>query len=260
MWDLPAQPKTEPQPAVAQLPRIGVTIATPLRYFPSDPKEQVAFLAKNLPQIGRVLRELHDHPFYSFEFVAAVGGICKARNSCVGEFLKTDDKWLLWWDDDLYPDDPSAAVLRLLSHKQPIVGALYCRRAKKPVYACTFMPAAELQTNPLAEGLLQVVELGGGFTLIHRKVYEELHRLFVTDVKEGGQTIQYVERESGEAITGFYQQRVYDRDFPPEDYFFNYLCRCAKIGILVDTKLKIPHRNSDGTMYPTDWPAVPGVD
>ena len=102
--------------------RIGVMIATPLRHFHG---------VEDLPkQIGRTIRELsqrEDAQGYEFEFMAICGGLCSARNLAIHEFLKSDCTWLLPWDADLHePNGKEAdAILRLLSHRQPIVGGLY---------------------------------------------------------------------------------------------------------------------------------------
>lgn len=241
---------------------IGVMIATPFRHFPHNSALpiQTAYLAGNAPAIGRTLRELATRPDaqgYRFEFAAAIGGLCRARNNLVSEFLKSANQLLLWWDQDL--DATADHVLRALAHRQPIVGGLYCKRASgKPRYVLNWLPAAEYQ--PAGDGLLQVAELGTGFKLIHRQVFEELARIFDTEPRAEKRTaIGYRDRDTGEHIVGFYQNLVVDGDLLSEDYFLDYLCRCAGVPIWADTKMKVPHRGADGAVFPDRWPPVPGV-
>lgn len=238
--------------------QVGVMIATPLRSYKG---------VEDLPkQIGATIRALHDHAkVYKWEFVAACGGIAHARNNTVHEFLKTEYPWLLWWDSDLHCVDQMGsgvgasvnAVLRLLGHRQPIVGGMYCKRVQKPVWVANFMPSAKLQKK--GEGLLQVAELGTGFKLIHRKVFTEIARIFDKEPRARKEpSIGYKDRETGEWITGFYQQVVQDGDFLTEDYFFDYLCRSAQIPIMADTKVRLVHED-DGKSFPVDgkWPPIP---
>lgn len=269
--------------------RIGVTIATPLRNFrdPKDadpsisPEDRAKALAKVLPpQIGRALRELHErraeHP-YTFNFAAYGGGLCSARNLAVEDFLKSEDAFFLTWDADLHDQagKEADAILRLLSWRQPIVGGLYPRRIRRRAgWAANFLPAAKLQLG----GLLQCAELGEGFKLRHRKVFEELLRIYGTDpLKDkahGAQSFLYRDRDSGEMHGGFYQIRVVEGDLLSEDYFLDYLCRCAQIPILADTVVRLRQRDvhtvsENGvqgevvTWFPAHdqpWPPIPAED
>lgn len=241
---------------------MGVMICTPFRHFPHEatPVEQAKYLDQHAPAIGRTLRELvsrEDAQGYRFEFAAAIGGLCRARNNMVSEFLASSNKLLLWWDQDL--DATADHVLRLLAHRQPVVGGLYCKRASgRPRYVVNWLPAAEHQRD--GDGLLQVAELGTGFKLIHRQVLEELARIFDTGPRaEMRNGIGYRDRDTGEHVIGFYQNLVIDGDLLSEDYFMDYLCRCAGVPIWADTKMRVPHRGADGTVFPDRWPPVPGV-
>lgn len=235
---------------------INVTIATPMRHY-SGPKD----LPHGLGVAFRELAQRKDPAFraeaekYNFSFLVAVGGLCRARNTCVHEFLNDKGgEFLLWIDSDLEKWDEHTladAILRILSHRQPVAGALYCKRAKRPQWVATWMPAAEVQ--PSADGLLQVVELGTGFKCYHRKVFTELARIYPQ--------IIYRERETGREIAGFYQNLVHDGDLLSEDYHLDALCRAASIPILADTKIKLRHVEPDGTQYPeADFPPIPALD
>ena len=200
---------------------------------------------------------------YIFEFAAAVGGMCRARNNAIAEALKAGAQFIIWQDDDLEQADGyvclSEVWLRLLSHRHPIVGGIYCTRKKRPTWAVTWMPAAEFQPN--RNGLLQVAELAHGLKCIHRKVFTEIARIFGPDEKDRPtNSIRYRDRDTGETLFGYYQNVVMDRDLLSEDYFMDYLCRCAQIPIFADIGVKARHVGSDGTVYPpADWPPIPAL-
>lgn len=202
---------------------------------------------------------------YSFEFIAVVGGLCRARNTAVAEAIGSGAVFVIWQDDDLLVADGYNSLaevwLRLLSHRQNCVGALYCTRKRRPTWAATFMAAAGAP-QPNADGLLQVAELATGLCCIHvRTVYGELGRIFGGDKDKGEAGIKYRDRDTGETVFGFYQNVVVDGDLLSEDYFLNYLMRCAKIPILCDTKIKVRHVEPNGAVYPEgDFPPIASLE
>lgn len=244
--------------------RVSVMIATPLRHFDGTPAD----LDRQVPQIGRALRELEkrrgEHNF-TFEFAAACGGLCSARNRLVHEFMKTDLTWFLPWDSDLHDQGgcEADAILRLLSQGQPVIGGLYCKRepgARRPTWVANWINGAVIQ----ADGLLQVSELGGGFKAYNRVVFRELKRIFGDEpLAKKKPSILYRERETGEMVAAFYQIANVEGDLLSEDFFLDYLCRCAKIGIIADTVVRLRQHDTDGQRYPTEgekWPPIPAED
>lgn len=235
--------------------KIGVMVATPVRYW-----RGVDGLPEVVKREAAQLAELSESPECPCYFVAAtaVGGIARARNAVVHQFLASPCKWLLFRDDDLHApgDRPELvdALFRLLSHKKPIVAGLYTTREDNPHWVTNFMHEVKLQ----GDGLLQVIETGTGFKLYHRQVFENLIRIY-------GEQIGYTERATGERMYAFFQQVAVktdlqpDGDFLTEDYYCDYLCRHAGIGIFVDTTVKLLHRDGDGTLYPKDgaFPPIP---
>ena len=260
--------------------RIGVLIATPKRHYagPQDLPKAVGRALHELATRGQAKEEADEAPSaadirfraeadkYAFEFAIAVGSHSRARNALVHEFLKSDCQFLLWVDDDLDSDPRdnqgtlADVILRLLSHRQPVVGALYCKRAKRPQWVCSWLPESTLADDTKGE-LLQVLELGTGCKLYHRKVFTELRRIFGEEPDAAtpkGKSIFYRDRDSGETIAGFFQNCVIDGDLLSEDYYLDLLCRFTRIPILVDTKIKLRHRAADGTVYPPDeFPPIP---
>lgn len=263
--------------------KLLVIIAMPLRHFAG---------MEDLPRVvGAALRELAtrgtgkmtmgpgsegqvDRAFrleankYEFEFMAVVGGLCRARNEAVKEFLLAKGEFLLWWDDDLQPVGmtPGEAVLRILSHRQPVVGGLYCKRAKKPAWVCSWLTTAELKFDRKKDGLLQVLELGTGFKCYHRKVFTEIGRIYGTDVEADkgnrGNSILYRDRDSGEKVFGFFQNLVLHGELLSEDYFLDFLSANVRVPVCCDVKLKLRHRDADGSSYPPNdaFPPIPAVD
>ncbi len=240
--------------------KIGISICTPLREFRGP---------DHLPkQIGKAMRELIGRPDaqqYSWEFMAAVGGMCRARNTCVHEFLKGDGTWLLWWDADLHDSlgSDADAILRLLSHKQPIVGGIYCKRSKRPTWVATWL--AEAKEQPEIPGVVQVQELGGGFKLYHRQALLEIRRIFgelpLQLDPATNETLLHRDRDTGEMMMAYFLQTIVGRDFLSEDFYLDYLCRRAGIPIFADIKVRLRHMDHDGSVYPVgEWPPVPAED
>lgn len=207
---------------------------------------------------------------YLFEFACAVGSHSRARNSAVHEFLhKSDCQFLIWIDDDIDADPKDGqgtladVILRLLSHRQPIVGGLYCKRARRPQWVCTFMPAARLKDDTFSGELLQVAELGTGCKLYHRKVFTEIGRIFGDEPLKATPkktSICYRDRDTGETVYGFFQNCVLDGDLLSEDYYLDALCRFAGICILVDTKVRLRHGTGKDVYPEGDWPPLPAEE
>ena len=116
------------------------------------------------------------------------------------------------------------------------------------------MYEAELQIN----GLLQVVEVGTGALLTFYELYDLIECNYPN--------LEYIDRDNGERLVGFFQQIVIDKCPYPEDFFFCYLCRHlimgpekVGVGVFIDTKLKLKHRDPDEKLIPDVWPPIPGV-
>lgn len=227
--------------------KTSVMVATPVRYWKGIEQFHPDFQAL----LSKLAELSNDETCpYEFQFATITGGIVRARNKMVGNFLaqrkaNPNLKWIVFLDDDM--DVQAQDIIRLLSHKQPIVGAMYTRRTDPPLWVANFMFDAVLQPN----GLLQAAECGTGLKAYHWQVFTELIRLFPT--------IRYFERDTGQEQHGFFQQVIMNEDAPSEDYFLDYLCRQARIGVWLDTNTKIKHRDQDGKLWPQEWPPIPGI-
>lgn len=235
-------PEVAPEPAIK--PKVRVMIATPMRHFPG-----LNGLHLKHQALVDDLARLSNDPACPYEFQLAFieGGQIRGRNKICAAFLKSPCRWLGWQDDDV--EMSGSDWIQLLSHRRPVVGALYCRRSEPPVWVANFM--YECKIDP--KGLLQVHELGMGAKLYHREVFENIIRMY-PDQMTG---LEYQCRDTGAKEWGFFQIRTINRDMPPEDYFLDLLCAQCKIAVWADTNLKVKHRAPDGTLYPSAWPALP---
>jgi len=128
--------------------------------------------------------------------------VAHSRNSCVDVFLQSSCEWYLTIDDDMvvpfgnsawfkahteFDDFPEKflglnALDRLMSHKKPLVGALYFGRHKNgpPVYNEGSMSDAEAAFARRApHDLVKPTRwVGTGCMLIHRSVFEDIEKKF----------------------------------------------------------------------------------
>ena len=236
-----------------------VMVATPVSRFDKFHPRFEAFL-KDLAALS-----VDDACPYEFIFATVDGGRTWGRCRLVANFRRLRKKypnlkWIYWADDDV--EQTAGGVLRLLSHKLPVVGAMYTTKGDGPHWCANFMHEVELQPN----GCLQVVECAIGALLTHFQVYDI--------VEAGFPGLVYTHRDTGERQVGFFQESVIEKVPYSEDYFFCWLCRHAPvdtgekdetglakikmgIGLFVDTQLKLKHRGVDGTLYPAEFPPIP---
>lgn len=107
-----------------------------------------------------------------------------ARSRAVNGFLQTDATRLFWVDSDIAwaPDD--FLKMALLSTKMDVVAAAYCTKSDDQQFALAGFNSD--QSNEF--GCLDCKGLGLGFTIVHRKIMEELAakapKLKFPDIKE----------------------------------------------------------------------------
>jgi hypothetical protein len=223
--------------------KVAVLVATPMRELKAFSAQHASFLAE--------LAALSTDEGCPYEFIQAVvtGGRTWGRCRMVSNARKLrakeypNLKWIYWHDDDV--EQTAAGLLRLLSHRQPVVGALYTVKGKDPHYCANFLHEVEIQKN----GILQVYECAIGGLLTHMETYDLVEKKFPA--------ILYTDRNTGERHQGFFQEVVIERVPYSEDYFFCWLLRHTGIAIFVDTQMKLYHRGADGTLYPEVWPPIP---
>jgi hypothetical protein len=108
--------------------------------------------------------ELHLHTYKSTL-------IPSSRHNLVLQAAAVEAKHLLFVDSDMrFPPD---ALLRLLSHKQPIVAANYATR-RAPVQTVAERDGKRLVLAPDASGLIEVDWVGTGLMLVDMDVFKTL--------------------------------------------------------------------------------------
>lgn len=93
-----------------------------------------------------------------------------ARNTGCQKALELDFEWIFFLDDDVIP--PHDIILRLMSHRQPIVSGVYYRRNPPicPVMLKNTDKGREWITSYKTPDLMEVDFVGAGCLLIHRDV------------------------------------------------------------------------------------------
>ncbi len=223
-----------------------VLIATPLREFTTAQESLSPHLKRLLMALALLDCE------FTFDFACYAGGnVARGRNKIVATFLRSTARYLLFIDDDIEPtrDD----VLRLLRHRQHVIGALYTTREDDG--RLVLNPFLEAVTDD-STGLLPIGEIGCGCKCYHRSVFEYL-------IKEEP-SLAYVSDEDGNAEWGFFSMGVVEVDgkrrWLSEDYWLDQLCRRHKIPVYADTKTKVKHRDQKTKIaYPpgNNWPEIP---
>ncbi len=153
-----------------------------------------------------------------------------ARNSLVQQFLTTGASHLFFLDSDVIP--PRDAILRLLSHRKPLISGLYCRRSP-PATIPVMLRGGQWVTELPKEGEDTVVEVdlvGAGCLLMSRELLANCppqrpgHHWFDWKVNYRG------------------LQAFPDNECLSEDFTFNVHVK-KKMGIptLVDTSIRCRH-------------------
>lgn len=109
--------------------------------------------------------------------VAGSSNLPRARNELVARFLASDCTDLLMIDDDMswHP----TAVLKLLSSRQPFIGAVGRKRVDRPntdlgAWCVHFMPGSDDALISDGETAVEVLRVGTGFLKITREVFTTL--------------------------------------------------------------------------------------
>lgn len=92
-----------------------------------------------------------------------------SRNTACKAMLDGGFEWILSIDSDVVP--PNNALVRLLSHKQPFISAMYSRRSP-PWSVMVAIRDGQWVTNFKKGSVIEVDLVGAGFLLMHRSVVE----------------------------------------------------------------------------------------
>jgi hypothetical protein len=116
---------------------------------------------------------------YAVRRCDASAAIDRTRSEMATRALSDGYDELMWIDSDISfePD----AVDRLRSHGLPLVGGLFAKRGAAQ-FGCRFWPDTPELTLGEGGGPAEVRYLGTAFLLTHRRVYEDIARVFALPV------------------------------------------------------------------------------
>ncbi len=114
-----------------------------------------------------VASQLNIH--FNILFHAGNSIITRARNLIVMEFLKSDNDYLMFVDNDI--SWPPGKICELARKNVDIVGGAYRARKDPEQYMVRYLPKDELWAE---NGLIEVEGLPGGFMCISRQVLETM--------------------------------------------------------------------------------------
>jgi hypothetical protein len=238
----------------------------------------VAFpAASGMPSyIQNELRRLarFEHPDYDFDYVMVAGhGMISLGRNIIADVAMRDNHDILVQIDSDNLWNIEEHLLRILSHKEPIVGGLYARKQQGAVRWVGVTTPGAAQRD---DGLIQADFLGTGFlrtdVLALVEMFEKLpERAFVCDEDDTGKLkemtelfpcgvvgtntaegkIHRIEKmlSSGlpsEEIVPALRAIINDKNRNPgrllgEDYYFSHLARKCGFQLWLDTKCIVPH-------------------
>jgi hypothetical protein len=177
--------------------------------------------------------------------------IVEARNMLTAQFLQSDCERLLFLDADMV-FQPSQ-VARVVSHEEPVVGGLYCKKQPgAPEYCCVGLPGQE-RGVPDSRGLIEVERIATGFLCIQRGVFERMERELKPTrywTARGQQSdfwkVEYQARADGELF------------YHGEDYAWCARWRGMGGKLFADAQVLVGHVGS--MVFPEGWEALAGLD
>jgi hypothetical protein len=177
-------------------------------------------------------------PVKQIQFLNGDSLVSRARNRIAERFLASDCEYLMFIDNDILFQP--ADITRLREWNKDIIGGVYLK--KKLPYA----PVANTcyGTDP-ETGLSEMAEIGTGFMMIHRRVFERLINL-------RGNQLRY--EPAGDELPGNYYDffRVgvspVTKQYLSEDYFFCEMARLAGFKVLLDSGIMVKHKG--GGIFP----------
>lgn len=208
-----------------------------------------------------------------------------ARDEIAKYVLDAKFDELIFWDKDLNPHPQQ--LIRLISHDEPVVCSVYCKRGVKTVWHIDMMPE---QPRVREDGLLYANRAAIGFSKIKREVFEEIRRKqpqrFYVKQDNGADPVEIFEyfpmglvgpntaegklerihqtfKKAIESGVHFDEMRVADiweilndSDYSTnrclgEDFYFCRLLKECGIPLLVDPQLIINHMGETSFPIPT---------
>jgi hypothetical protein len=175
------------------------------------------------------------------EFLENDSLVCRARNTLVARFLRSDQDWMLFIDSDIHFEP--GQVLRLWQHGQngkKLVCGLYAMKCVTPRFVWNALPGEV----PDANGMVKVSEAGTGFMLIHRSVFLAMidahpELAFKPDLMEPH--CDDLVRHDFFSV-GVYTMPCGTRRYLSEDWYFCQRARKLGFDVWMDTMIQTKHQ------------------
>lgn len=165
----------------------------------------------------------------------ASAAIDRTRCELATQALSEGYEELLWIDSDI--SFAPEAVDHLRSHGLPLVGGLFAKRGIRN-FGCRFLPGTGEMTLGEGGGPVEVRYLGTAFLLTHRRVYEDVGRLFDLPLCN-------VTADAAPAVPFFLPMVIRDPEvgfwYLSEAWSFCERARQAGHKVIVDTSIRLWH-------------------
>jgi hypothetical protein len=152
--------------------------------------------------------------------------VTRARNKIVKRFLETDYEYLMFVDSDIEFSRRQIDALR--SHGKKLIGGVYLKKKLPYSPVCNRFLGQE-------DGLNKMAEMGTGFLMIHRSVFEAIRE----------KTPEHVYKPEGDEEKGdyydYFRVGVVEGRYLSEDYYFCYLARQAGFDVWMDGNILVTH-------------------
>lgn len=156
--------------------------------------------------------------------------VTRARNKIVAKFMESNFDYLMFIDSDI--QFKMGDINRLRSHGKTVIGGVYLKKT------IPYVPVANRREGS-EDGLEVMKEVGTGFMMIHRSVFEDIRAMqpeFSYDADDDEETASYYD---------YFRVGVVEEDgrkrYLSEDYYFCYLARLAGHKIYYDTSVFTTH-------------------
>ena len=159
-----------------------------------------------------------------------VSGIVEnSRDMVLTDFLEGDKQKLLWLDSDMVWTADDVSRILALSTYHEVIAATYCAKVDGPPTFYINHAAEDLPFNRY--GLMPVYGVGLGFTIVDRKVCEELAatKPVVTD------------QISGRKLNCVFRQGIHEGHRMTEDFCFFSDVRDLGYTVWLDPSIKLGH-------------------
>jgi hypothetical protein len=174
------------------------------------------------------------------DFITNDSLVSRARNTLAARFLDSEYDWMLFLDVDLefQPEHIARLWLHGIKEGRKLIGGLYAMKRVIPRFV--FNPAGN--EKPDANGALRVQEVGTGFLLIHRSVFETMRDkmpdiAYTTDSNHAGG----IRTEWDFFAVGPYKYPNGLVRYLSEDWYFCQRWRDLGGDVWADTKIQLRH-------------------